>query len=173
MIEFFNECQPQFVSELQKMMVNVCAQIGQFMTRKLAEEAASLAMQAQQTITQAILENAPIGIAKLGKNLQFHEFNVAFSQQFGVSMDKLRGKFIFEVTTGMPIEDLLEIVKTGAPFRSENVQILFDGTAQDTLCDLVAWPIKDKSGVITEVILMTTDVTERARLARQQEDASV
>jgi PAS domain S-box-containing protein len=145
------------------------------MNRKLAEETISQAQHAQRTIAQAILENAPIGIAKLNKNLQFNEVNSAFSRQFGVSSDNLPGKSIFEVTTGIPVEALLEVVGEGTTFQVENVQIVFEGVptesiAQDTCWDLAAWPIRDTSGVITGVILITANVTERAQLARQRDD---
>jgi len=159
---------------VRTMISNVCAQIWQFMNRKWTEEAINQSVQAQRLTAQAILENAPIGIAKLSKDLRFNEVNRAFTLQFGVDSDALPGKSIFDVTTGLPVENMLNVVRDGTTIRVENVRLSFDGPlaeiGPDTCWDLAAWPIKDAYDAITGVILITANATERAKLSRQRED---
>ena len=174
-IEFFSDKPSEFDPDVQEMMTNVCAQLWQFMNRKLAEETINQGLQTQRSISLAIVENAPIGIAKLSKKLQFNEVNSAFKRQFGVSIKELEGKSIFEVMIGLPVEDLLKVVRDGTTLQAENVQIAFEGIPfdtinQDTCWDLAAWPVREASGAITGVVLITANVTERAMLVRQRED---
>ncbi|MBI2812402.1 MAG: PAS domain S-box protein [Candidatus Melainabacteria bacterium] len=174
-LEFFGSEPAEITEEVKNMVSNISAQLWQLMNRKWTEEAIDQAIHAQRTIAQAILENAPIGIAKLSRDLRFNEVNKAFTLQFGVSSDRLPGKSIFEVTTGLPVENILNVVRDGTTFRVEDVRLAFEGTSPesrdpDTCWDLAAWPIKDIADAVTGVILITADATERAKLSRQRED---
>jgi signal transduction histidine kinase len=171
-ISFFSREIREFDKEMYGMLSSIGEQIGQFMERKLSDQMALQATKAEQSIGAAILENAPIGIARLNKNLVITESNDVFSKQFGIALDELLGKFVFALPIDLPNEQLLTVVQQGIPFSRDNFRVVVDGSDRLSECffDLAIWPVKGEDGLTNSVILLTVDVTERVKLGKQRED---
>jgi PAS domain S-box-containing protein len=170
--EFFSRTSQHRDEELLATLSNIASQMAQFMDREQAEQTAAKATQAQQKTAQSILENAPIGIVKLNNNLVITEANHAFCTQFGLTLEDLSGKFIFQIPTGIPTGDLVDVVQNGMPFSCENMPIALprNSVSSQTFWDLAAWPVKVGKEQTTGIVLLTTEVTERVKLSRQRED---
>jgi len=170
-IAFFSRKQRAPDQEMISMLASLGAQVGQFMDRKAAEQIAHQATQAEQSIARAILENAPIGIARLNKNLVVTEANEVFGQQFGIDPKDLIGTFIFQIPDGIPNERIIEVVRQGVPYSESEFRVASgEGREKYYFCDLTIWPVKDADDVTAGLIILTIDVTERVKLANQRED---
>jgi len=171
-LEFCSGAALEPADDLIDMMTNICAQLGQFIDRKYAEETANQAVLAQVRTGQAIMENAPIGIAWLDKNLVISQANHAFGVQFGVNIKQLPGMFIFQIPTGIPEKRLVEVVQHGVPFSATDFRMTLIGAQgpRDAFCDLTIWPVKDNSDRPVGLVVLIVEVTERVKLAKQRED---
>jgi PAS domain S-box-containing protein len=171
-IEFLSQKSQEPDAYVYQMMASIGSQIGQFMDRKHAEQAAMQSAQGQQRIGQAIMENAPIGIVWLDKNLVISGANKAFCQQFGLHQNDLPGTFIFQLQTSIPSERLIDVVKNGVPYSINNFRVVLGGALgpRDAFCDLTVWPVKDDCDQIVGLVILTVEVTERVKLAKQRED---
>lgn len=171
-IEFFSRDAKEPEPDFYQMMESVGAQIGQFLDRHFAEQAAKQAIRSEQRIAQAIMENAPIGIAWLDRNLMISGANQAFRQQFGGGDgDDFRGTFIFQLPIGIPNDKLIDVIQTGIPFSSNNFMVpLASSYASETFFDLTVWPVKDDENQSVGLVMLTVEVTERVKLGKQRED---
>jgi PAS domain S-box-containing protein len=171
-IDLFSRQQRKQNQEMISMLASLGEQVGQFMDRKAAEQVAQQATLAEQRIARAILENAPIGIARLNRNLVVTEANKVFSQQFGIDLKDLHGSFIFQIPSGIPNDRIIEVLKTGVPFSASEISVTLGGedAPRDSYCDLTIWPVKEGADDTVGLIILTIDVTERVKLAKQRED---
>lgn len=167
-LEFMRTDKPLPDPEWMEWVINVAAQIAQFIERKFAEEQSFRATQAQLRIAQAITENAPIGIARLDRNLIINEANRAFCQQIGISRDRVIGTYMFQHHIGISNELFLSVLDRGEPLSISNMSTLHD--TETIYSDLTIWPIKDDDNQTSGLVVMIIDVTERTQTARQRDD---
>lgn len=140
--------------------------------RRRAEEMVRRALIVEHRMSQAIFENAPIGIAKLDTQAVILEANPAFSQQLGLSAASFLGKNILSLFPALPLLAFQDPVEKGLPFHTKNFRMVFDGQLDrpEEYWDLIVWPIKEESGLTRGMILLTMDVSEAIRLRQQRED---
>jgi PAS domain S-box-containing protein len=171
-ITFFSRRHRGRDQEMIGMLSSIGEQVGQFMDRKTAEQVAQQATLAEQRIARAILENSPIGIAFLNRNLEVTEANRVFGKQFGIDVKDLIGTFIFEIPAGIPNDKIIEVVQSGVPFSVSEFRVTIsdEGTLKDSYCDLTVWPVKAGADDTVGLIILTIDVTERVKLTKQRED---
>ncbi len=146
------------------------AQIGQFINRKYAEDSAKQAALAQQKISQAIVENAPIGIVRLDKNLVILDANPSFCQLFELDCANLAGKFIFQIPTIIPNQQLMEVAQKGVSKSATNLRIMKSEEQSTVFVDLAIWPVKADDNKVVGLVILVADVSERVKLAEQRED---
>lgn len=118
------------------------------------------------------MDNAPIGVWKLDRNLVITKASKAVAEQLGMEVDDLLGQPFHEVVSTLPKEILIGVLE-----RNENVQIsgqrveLGQGADQRALYwDLAAWPLKDKRNVVIGVCISTMEVEEYSAVDKQRED---
>lgn len=171
-VEFFNRDGKEPEADFYQMMSSVGAQLAQFLDRHFAEQAAKQAIRSEQRIAQAIMENAPIGISWLNRNLTVSGANQAFRQQFAPHNSDLEGTFIFQLPVGIPNDKLVDVIHTGVPFSSNNFKVSMPDSqgSQEKFFDLTVWPVKDDEQQNIGLVLLTVEVTERVKLGKQRED---
>lgn len=123
----------------------------------------------EQSIT---MENAPIGVWKLDKNLVVTKASRAVAEQLGVEVSDLVGQPFNEIVPTVSRE-----VLTGVLERNVNVQLSGQRVAlvnangkRELYWDLAAWPLKDKMNEIIGVCVSTMEVDERSNVDKQRED---
>lgn len=129
-------------------------------------------LETQRRVTKSMVEDAPIGIARLDRNLQIVECNSEF-----ISMVEQAGR---EGTVGCSLSDVIpslstklfeQVVECGLPEkRSAEPLHLAASSEQLGYYDWAIWPIKDESAETTGLVLMFVDATDRVKLQQQRED---
>jgi PAS domain S-box-containing protein len=113
---------------------------------------------AHEEIT-AIFDSAGMGILVIDRDMRILALNRKIKEQFGIDR---------KITDGMCCRDLLckKDVEAECPAR----KAIESGASVERVMDLnglhfdvVATPIRDKSGIITQVVLVYMDLTERIR----------
>jgi PAS domain S-box-containing protein len=118
------------------------------------------------------MDNAPIGVWKLDRNLVITKASRAVADQLGMAVNDLLGQPFHEVISLLPKEILVGVLE-----RNENVQIsgqkvqLAKGNDRRALYwDLAAWPLKDKMNEVIGVCVSTMEVDEHGSVDKQRED---
>ncbi|MBX9691310.1 MAG: PAS domain-containing sensor histidine kinase, partial [Cyanobacteria bacterium] len=139
--------------------------------RELTQE--GRAVLAKKKIDRAIMENAPIGIARLDQSLVILEGNQAFSEIFGLRQEGLAGTFIYQIPIGLPRSTLIDVLREEIAFSASNLRITSaqaETETREVFCDLTIWPTKDEEEQVVGLVILIAEVTERVRLAQQRED---
>jgi PAS domain S-box-containing protein len=118
------------------------------------------------------MENAPIGVWKLDRNLVITKASRAVAEQLGMEVKDLVGQPFLEIVPTLSREVLANVLD-----RNINVQIsgqkveVGNGTGRRELYwDLAAWPLKDKGNTVIGVCVSTMEVDERSNVDKQRED---
>lgn len=118
------------------------------------------------------MDNAPIGVWKLDRDLVITKASRAVAEQLGMEVNDLIGQPFYEVVSTLPKEIFVGVLE-----RNENVQIsgqrveLGKGQDQRELYwDLAAWPLKDNRNLVIGVCISTIEVEEHGGVDKQRED---
>lgn len=147
--------------------VNIGAQIAEFKERKHAQLRERQAVAAQKEVARTILENAPLGFARLDSNFNIVQANDVFATQVGVPAGRIVGRKLFSLNTAISKKQIMGVMRTKVPLVLSNLRKLNEGESPAYL-DVVVWPVyeHDQDGLI----VLSTDVTERMNLHQQRED---
>lgn len=150
----------------------ICAFVHDITERKNAEALLVQAMRSEQRVAQAIVEHAPLGIARLDNDFIITEINPVLSYFLGKEPESLIGVNLLDLLPGLPRVQFSNIIRTGEPFVEESYKIDLPDRMEerDTYWDLAVWPIKGEQDTTRGIILLASDVTERVDLVRQRED---
>lgn len=139
--------------------------------RKRAEIMAQVTLAFENKLLQEVLENAPLGIARLDAQLYITQSNQAFNQLLGNNRSVV-GQNVQTIGPRLPLEDIANIRNKGLPFHTERCQMTgspeFHG--KETFFDVAGWPIKSKDGSVRGAILMIVDVSKRVHLEMEKEE---
>jgi len=118
------------------------------------------------------MENAPIGVWKLDRNLVITKASKAVAEQLGVDVKDLLGHPFHDIVPTLSMDSLRNVLE-----KNENVQIsgqrvqVGNGSGRRELFwDLAAWPLKDKKNDVIGVCISTMEVDERTNVDKQRED---
>ncbi|MDZ4836043.1 MAG: PAS domain-containing protein [Candidatus Melainabacteria bacterium] len=118
------------------------------------------------------MDNAPIGVWKLDRDLVITKASKAVAEQLGMQVDDLIGKPFHDIVSTLPKEMLASVLEL-----NENVQIsgqkvqLGKGAEQRQLYwDIAAWPLKDAKQKVIGVCVSTIEVEEYSLVDKQRED---
>jgi PAS domain S-box-containing protein len=129
--------------------------------RKQAEAALEL--------RSAALEATPSAIAITGRQGAIEWVNPSFVALNGYSQDEVIGRNPAELlessAQGIPVRDLWGTVLSGAGWRGEVQNRRKDGS--NYLAEATITPVRDASGVVTRLVWVARDITERKRLEAQ------
>ncbi|MBC7673999.1 MAG: PAS domain-containing protein [Polaromonas sp.] len=122
-----------------------------------------------------VLEQAPVGVAVLdGREMLYTVANPRYRQIIG-NRDPV-GRTLLEMfpdLVGSQIESVLQFVYDSAvPFAANDLLIRFDSAGDGTIdnyYDLVYHPLTGASGVVSGIVVIVTDVTERRRTILDRE----
>lgn len=139
--------------------------------RKRAEVMAQVTLAFENKLLQEVLENAPLGIARLDAQFCITQSNHAFNSLLGKNCSVV-GKNVQELGPRLPLLDIANIRNQGIPFHTERCQMTgspeFHG--KETFFDVAGWPIKTKDDNVRGAILMIVDVSKRVHLEMEKEE---
>lgn len=172
MLELLGDEEVKADEQTNQVLTNICYNIAQFVERKNSEERVQRAIKSRLNTGQAILKNAPIGIAWIDKNLIVAEANTSFCKQFQINHEAAHGSFFFELETGIPNNMLLQVIESGDPLSKTDFKKNFTDNKEssESICDLTIWPVNNEQGKIEGLVVLSIDVTERVALNSQRED---
>jgi signal transduction histidine kinase len=130
-------------------------------------------LETERRVTKSIMEGAPIGIVNLSVDFTCLECNDEFVEILAHgSRNNVIGKSLFELTPHLERALFEQVFGSGQPCRrtADPLRFLRDGSSDVTYWDWAAWPVKDDSGKITNLVAMFANVTDRVLLQQQRED---
>jgi PAS domain S-box-containing protein len=124
----------------------------------------SVARQSQE-IVNAFFSASTVGFGILDSQLRYTRFNDVLPRMAGLKPEEVIGKSVSEVfgEPGMESDILLgEVLRTGRPVLDREVSAALPGTPGEVRHWLINYfPIGENSGAITQVGIITVDVTAR------------
>ena len=128
-------------------------------------------LETQRRVTKSIVEEAPIGIVRLGADLRINECNAEFVSMIGhCDRDVVLGKLLPDVDSRLSVEMFLHVFETGQPQNRSAELLHLSDTEDPGYFDWAIWPIKDESGITNGLVAMFVDATDRVMLQQQRED---
>jgi PAS domain S-box-containing protein len=121
----------------------------------------------QQRQLQSIVENAPVGIIYFDIDGTAVTANEAAASRYGVAVSDIVGQSFEQYLTDLP-SGLLDQVRGGTPFHASH-HVHTSPNNEQIVCDLSLRPIRDKSGTVVGLLLLSFEVTELVT-ARQEAD---
>ncbi len=124
-------------------------------------------------LTRKTLDNAPIGVVKLGSDLKIIEVNATIARLLNVNRDDL-GKFIgrpvLKIFSGLN-SSLFTNALNGEKEHFENYELVIDSfNPSCRYWDIAIWPIVNAENQIANIMMLISDITEKMLLAKQRED---
>lgn len=118
------------------------------------------------------MENAPIGVWKLDRDLFITRVSRAVAEQIGMDVKELVGKSFQEIVPTLSKEVLTRVMteNVNVQLSSQKVALRNGNGRKELFWDLAAWPLKDKKNEVIGVCVSTMEVDERAGLEKQRED---
>ena len=128
-------------------------------------------LETEKRVTKSILEDAPIGIARLDLELQIVECNSDFATMIDqLNRDDTIGSHLRDVLPSLSTELFEKVIESGQPERrSAEPLFLSPSQEQPGYYDWAIWPIRE-SAESTGLVLMFVDATDRVKLQQQRED---
>ncbi|RYC68361.1 PAS domain-containing sensor histidine kinase [Spirosoma sordidisoli] len=126
----------------------------------------------------SLFEQSPVGIAIISEeNLTYQMANPFYGALVGRRPEQLVGKPLLEALpelAGQGFDLLLrEVIETGVPFSANEVAV--DLVRNDRLdriyVDLLYQPRIDIKGIVSEILVVATDVTQQVMVRRKIEDS--
>ncbi len=130
-------------------------------------------LETERRVTKSILENSPVGIISLNRDMICLECNDKFVEQVdGGSRADLVAKPLFEFAPALTPQ-LFEAVLKGGQFikhTGDPLKLSKKGSGDNNYWDWLAWPVKDNDGNMTGLVAMFTNTTASVLLQQQRED---
>ncbi len=128
-------------------------------------------LETQRRVTKSILEDAPIGIIQLDRDLKIVECNSEFASIIGKSdRDSLLGLSLGDAMQTLSLELFREVIESGLPQRRTAELLYLSQSETPGYFDWATWPIKTESGETNGLVSLFVDVTDRVMLQQQRED---
>ncbi len=125
----------------------------------------------QRRQLQSIFDHAPVGIVYFDTELRAVAVNAAAGEIFGQPLDAISGHIYSDFLYDLPA-GIFERVRAGEPFHaSHSILHSTRPDRQEIICDISMLPVRDESGRVTGILLLSFDITELVR-ARQEADTA-
>lgn len=143
-----------------RQLARLWSETGDYQPRSMRETAAST------------MEDAPIGVWKLDRDLVITKASRAVADQLGVEPSHLVGLPFVEVVGSIPRESLESVLteQTTVQLTAHRVDLGQGDDKKSVLWDLAAWPLKDKSKAVIGVCVSTIEVDEKSSNDKLKED---
>lgn len=118
------------------------------------------------------MENAPIGVWKLDKDLVVTKASRAVAEQLGVNANELVGQLFHDIVASVPREPFTAVLENeeSVQISAHKVEFGEGPLRRSFFWDLAAWPLKDKDNQVIGVCVSTMEVDDRNTLDKQKED---
>ncbi|CAN5575381.1 hypothetical protein BH11CYA1_BH11CYA1_20940 [soil metagenome] len=130
-------------------------------------------LETEKRVTKSILENSPVGIISLDKDMICLECNDMFIELVdGENRSDIVTKQLFDIAPDLN-PALFEEVLTSGQFSKHTGDALKLSKKNDSelnYFDWITWPIKDNDGKVTGLVAMFTNTTASVLLQQQRED---
>ncbi len=156
-----------------KRPARVMGTVTDITTRKKLEQQAFESQQRRETISQTIVEHAPIGILILDSELRVGSANPAFLSMFDRD---LREILDLPLTTVLPYEMLetaVQSLKDGKMYQIFRLQVSItckQAVKRKKYMDLSLWPISDEKSNLLGGVVQIIDCTDKILLEQQRDD---
>ena len=130
-------------------------------------------LETERRVTKSILENSPVGIISLDKDMVCLECNDKFIELVdGENRADIVTKQIFDVAPGLKPALFKEVLSSGQFSKHSGVALKLSrrNETESNYFDWLAWPIKDNDGKVTGLVAMFTNTTANVLLQQQRED---
>ena len=136
--------------------------------------------QSSREYLQAVIDSLDDELLVIGRDFRITQVNATALKRFGGKRSKVIGQYCYEVSHGVhePCQPpscecpVRKIYQTGKPLRVTHIHHYdTSGESQERYVDIVASPLRDSQGNITEVVELMRDVTEAKRLEEQTREA--
>jgi PAS domain S-box-containing protein len=168
-IEFLSKRLRQPDAEMLEMMATVAGQLGQFLERRQAEAA----LRRSEERFRNLMDQAPFSIQVFSPDGDTSRVNRAWEELWGVTLDQI-GDYNILKDQQLEAKGVLSYIKrafAGEPAFVPAVQYDPNETIPDLTkhadpvrwVSAVAYPLKDDSGQVREVVLVHQDITGQRR----------
>ena len=128
----------------------------------------------QKAFAEGIIQNVPVGVAVLDRDLIYRVSNPTHSQFLQLAPEQIVGRYLFDVLPGgeSQIEPLLRgVLETGEPYHASAFPFSYtgpDGRVRQTYWDFCYIPVSLGGGPeIDGVIALATEISDRLEQARE------
>ncbi len=130
-------------------------------------------LETEKRVTKSILENSPVGIISLNRDMICLECNDKFVEQIDAdSRADIISKSLSEFAPALTPQVFDEVLRSGqfSKFSGAPLRLSKRISTENKYWDWLAWPIKDSVGNVTGLVAMFTDTTASVLLQQQRED---
>ena len=124
-------------------------------------------------ITRKTLDNAPVGVVKLDKNLRIIEVNSTIARLLNVNksdLEKFIGRHVGKIFSGLS-NSVFDNAIHGEKMHLENYEIAITNFVNaQRFWDIAIWPILAEDSQLKNIMMLISDTTEKVNLAKQRED---
>lgn len=134
---------------------------------------AILELETERRVTKSILENSPVGIVSLDKDMICLECNDMFIELVDAeNREQIVSKPLFEIALGLKPALFEEVLNSGqfSKRTGDALKLSKKGDSEHNYFDWLTWPIKDNDGNVTGLVAMFTNTTANVLLQQQRED---
>lgn len=106
---------------------------------------------------ESVMESMRAGIVVLGRDLTVESWNLLAEDMWGLRADEVRGKNLFTLDFGLPVDQLQHAIRNCLSGVSESVEVTVDATnrrGREIRCRVVCSQMMDQSGHVHGVILL-------------------
>ncbi|MBZ0188816.1 MAG: PAS domain-containing protein, partial [Candidatus Obscuribacterales bacterium] len=139
---------------------------------RLWSETGDVPLKSAREQVTSTMEDAPIGVWKLDRDLVITKASRAVADQLGVDASQLVGLPFSEVVGSIPKESLESVLREQSTVQLTAHRVDFGQgeSRKSVLWDLAAWPLKDKSKEVIGVCISTIEVDDTADNDKLKED---
>ena len=130
-------------------------------------------LETERRVTKSILENSPVGIISIDKDMVCLECNDKFIELVdGENRNDIVSKSLTEIAPGLKPALFQEVLSSGqfSKRTSDALKLSKKHDSETIYFDWLTWPIKDIDGNVTGLVAMFTDTTANVLLQQQRED---
>jgi PAS domain S-box-containing protein len=130
-------------------------------------------LETERRVTKSILENSPVGIISLDKDMVCLECNDKFIEIVdGDNRNAIVSKPLFDIAPALKPALFKEVLSSGqfSKRNSDALKLSKKIDSETNYFDWLTWPIKDNDGNVTGLVAMFTDTTANVLLQQQRED---
>lgn len=118
----------------------------------------------QRNKISSTMENAPLGMWKIDKDLKIMNVSRAAASQLECTPSDLQGRKFKDFIENISEESLLGVMEDKSSFQLNAHRVELNGLRGNKTCywDIAAWPLLDKSKDVIGVCISTIEVEERS-----------